>query len=66
MLEGPMIGICVDLGSFKARFHELPPILFVLLQHTFILSQTFQYFFLSIVRTLGYDPVPTLLLTVPV
>ncbi|OQO03926.1 hypothetical protein B0A48_10568 [Cryoendolithus antarcticus] len=40
--------------------------LFVLLQHMSILSQTFTYFFPSVVRTLGYGRVTTLLLTVPV
>ncbi|KAK0638979.1 major facilitator superfamily domain-containing protein [Cercophora newfieldiana] len=40
--------------------------LFVLLQHLSLLSQTFQYFFPSIVQTLGYDKITTLWLTVPV
>ncbi|KAM0701584.1 hypothetical protein Q7P35_010492 [Cladosporium inversicolor] len=40
--------------------------LFVLTQHMSILSQTFQYFFPSIVQTLGYGEIETLLLTVPV
>ncbi|KAI0181712.1 putative MFS transporter [Hypoxylon sp. FL1284] len=40
--------------------------LFTLLQHASLLSQTFQYFFPTIVETLGYPPVQTLLLTVPV
>lgn len=39
--------------------------LFVLTQHLSILSQTFQYFFPSIVQTLGYGKIETLLLTVP-
>lgn len=39
--------------------------LFVLIQHLSILSQTFQYFFPSIVQTLGYGSIETLLLTVP-
>ena len=39
--------------------------LFVLLQHLSILSQTFIYFFPSIVGTLGYSRIITLLLTVP-
>jgi hypothetical protein len=39
--------------------------LFVLTQHLSILSQTFQYFFPSIVQTLGYGEIETLLLTVP-
>jgi hypothetical protein len=40
--------------------------IFILLQHLSILSQTFQYFFPSIVLTLGYGRIETLLLTVPV
>lgn len=40
--------------------------LFVLCQHLSILSQTFQYFFPSIVQTLGFGEIETLLLTVPV
>jgi hypothetical protein len=39
--------------------------LFVLTQHLSILSQTFQYFFPSIVQTLGFGEIETLLLTVP-
>ncbi|KAK3315600.1 major facilitator superfamily domain-containing protein [Apodospora peruviana] len=40
--------------------------LFVLLQHLSLLSQTFQYFFPSIVGTLKYGKIETLWLTVPV
>ena len=39
--------------------------IFILFQHLSILTQTFQYFFPSIVDTLGYGPIQTLLLTVP-
>ncbi|KAK2790918.1 hypothetical protein FQN52_005363 [Onygenales sp. PD_12] len=39
---------------------------FVIFQHTSILAQTFQYFFPSIVNTLGFGKIETLLLTVPV
>ena len=39
--------------------------LFILLQHMNILTQTFQYFFPSIVGTLGHGSIVTLLLTVP-
>ena len=39
--------------------------LFTLFQHMSLLSQTFQYFFPSIVETLGYGKIATLLLTVP-
>lgn len=40
--------------------------IFILLQHLSLLSQTFQYFFPSIVETLKFDSIVTLLLTVPV
>ncbi|KAI1780774.1 putative MFS transporter [Hypoxylon cercidicola] len=40
--------------------------LFTLLQHCSLLSQTFQYFFPTILQTLGYGSIETLLLTVPV
>ena len=40
--------------------------LFVLLQHVSLISQTFQYFFPSIVGTLGYGSIVTLWLTAPV
>ncbi|KKK26607.1 hypothetical protein ARAM_005859 [Aspergillus rambellii] len=40
--------------------------IFILLQHASLLSQTFQYFFPSIVKTLNYGSVETLLITAPV
>ncbi|KAA8643923.1 hypothetical protein EYZ11_006413 [Aspergillus tanneri] len=40
--------------------------LFVLLQHSSLLSQNFQYFFPTIVQTLGYNNIITLLITAPV
>ncbi|KAI2632587.1 putative MFS transporter [Hypomontagnella submonticulosa] len=40
--------------------------LFTLLQHASLLSQTFQYFFPTILQTLGYGNIQTLLLTAPV
>lgn len=40
--------------------------IFILLQFLSILSQSFQYFFPSIVETLGYGSIETLLLTAPV
>jgi hypothetical protein len=38
--------------------------LFLLLQHISTLSMTFQYFFPTIIQTLGYGRIATLLLTV--
>ncbi|KAI0147036.1 allantoate permease [Xylariaceae sp. FL1272] len=40
--------------------------LFALFQHVSLLSQTFQYFFPTIVKSLGYGSIETLLLTAPV
>ncbi|EAW09993.1 putative MFS transporter [Aspergillus clavatus NRRL 1] len=40
--------------------------LFILLQHLSLLSQTFQYFFPTIVKALGYGNIETLLSTAPV
>jgi cyanate permease len=40
--------------------------IFVLLGHVALLTQTFQYFFPSIVNTLGYSNIASLLLTAPV
>lgn len=51
-------GVKLALGDYRLY-------LFTLFQHLSLLSQTFQYFFPSIVQTLGYGPVKTLLLTVP-
>jgi hypothetical protein len=40
--------------------------IFILIQHVSLLTQTFQYFFPTIVKTLGYNKIATLLLTAPV
>lgn len=40
--------------------------IFVLMQHVSLVSQTFQYFFPTIVGTLGYGRINTLWLTAPV
>ncbi|CAJ2512037.1 Uu.00g076620.m01.CDS01 [Anthostomella pinea] len=40
--------------------------LFTLFQHLSLLSQTFQYFFPTIVKTLGFSTIETLLITAPV
>ncbi|KAL9114430.1 MAG: hypothetical protein Q9227_001511 [Pyrenula ochraceoflavens] len=57
--------ITLRVGMKKA-FHDYRLYLFILLQHISLLSQTFQYFFPSIVGTLNYGQIETLLLTVPV
>lgn len=50
----------------KMAFRDPRLYLFTLLQHVSLLSQAFQYFFPTIVKTLGFGTIETLLLTVPV
>lgn len=50
----------------RLAFKDYRTYFFLLLQHMSLLSQTFQYFFPSIVATLGFGKIETLLLTVPV
>ncbi|RDL40764.1 uncharacterized protein BP5553_00743 [Venustampulla echinocandica] len=52
--------------GLKMVFADKRVYLFMLLLHTSLLSQTFQYFFPTIVKTLGYNSVETLLITAPV
>lgn len=40
--------------------------IFTLLQHASLLTQTFQYFFPTVIETLGYGTIETLLITAPV
>ena len=53
-------------AGVKLAFADPRLYIFILLQHTSILSQTFQYFFPAIVKTLGYSSIITLLITAPV
>lgn len=52
--------------AVKMGFSDYRLYLFILMQHCNLLSQSFTYFFPTIVNTLGYSQVTTLLLTVPV
>ncbi|KAL9056364.1 MAG: hypothetical protein Q9162_002955 [Coniocarpon cinnabarinum] len=54
------------LQGLKLALKDYRVYVFTLLQHTSLLSQTFQYFFPSIVKTLGYGNIETLLITAPV
>ena len=54
------------LQGLKLALKDPRVYLFTLLQHCSLLSQTFQYFFPSIVKTLGYGSIETLLITAPV
>lgn len=54
------------MAGLKMALKDYRIYIFILLQHISLLSQTFQYFFPSIINTLGYGKIETLLLTVPV
>ncbi|KAK7205268.1 major facilitator superfamily domain-containing protein [Myxozyma melibiosi] len=61
-----------DLGSVTVKDGLLMALrdyrlyVFLFLQHTSLLTQTFQYFFPAIVNSLGYGKIESLLLTAPV
>jgi hypothetical protein len=57
-------GSSVWTGALLA-FKDYRLYIFVLMQHISLLSQSFQYFFPTIVGTLGYGRIITLWLTVP-
>ena len=50
----------------KLAFKDYRLYIFILFQHVSLLTQAFQYFFPSIVDTLGYGRITTLWLTAPV
>ncbi|KAK2624961.1 hypothetical protein QTJ16_005330 [Diplocarpon rosae] len=54
------------LAGLELALKDYRLYIFILFQHLSLLSQTFQYFFPTIVNTLGYDKITTLLLTAPV
>jgi hypothetical protein len=54
------------LAGLKLAVKDYRLYIFTLIQHLSLLSQTFQYFFPTIVNTLGFDKITTLLLTAPV
>jgi hypothetical protein len=56
---GLMTGLKMALGDYRLY-------IFIIFQHLSLLSQTFQYFFPTIVGTLGFGRIATLLLTAPV
>ena len=61
------IATAADLWTgLKLAVKDTRVYIFVLLQHASLLSQTFQYFFPSVVKTLGYRNIETLLITAPV
>lgn len=53
------------LTGLKLAMKDYRLYIFVLMQHISLLSQSFQYFFPTIVGTLGYGPINTLWLTAP-
>ena len=54
------------LDGMTMAFKDYRIYIFMLMQHASLLDQTFQYFFPSVVKTLGYGSVETLLITAPV
>lgn len=52
--------------AVKLAFSDWRVYMFILLNHACLLSQSFTYFFPSIVKSLGYGSTETLLLTAPV
>ncbi|KAI5865948.1 allantoate permease [Durotheca rogersii] len=54
------------MDGVRLAFKDPKLYLFTFLQHISLLSQTFQYFFPTIVKALGYDDIKTLLITAPV
>lgn len=64
--EADETGTSTIKEALYAVFTDKRIYLFILLQHASLLSQTFQYFFPSIVETLGYGNIETLLITAPV
>ncbi|KAI1110972.1 allantoate permease [Nemania sp. NC0429] len=53
------------IEGVKMAFKDPRLYMFTFLQHISLLSQAFQYFFPTIVKTLGYGTIETLLLTAP-
>ncbi|KAK2011024.1 major facilitator superfamily transporter [Colletotrichum eremochloae] len=53
------------MDGVKMAVRDYRLYIFVLMQHVSLISQTFQYFFPTIVGTLGYGKITTLLLTAP-
>jgi general stress protein CsbA len=64
--EADEVGSTSIKGALAMVFADKRIYLFILLQHTSLLSQNFQYFFPTIVQTLGYGNIETLLITAPV
>ncbi|KAL1622780.1 hypothetical protein SLS54_004800 [Diplodia seriata] len=54
------------LEGVKLAMRDPKLYVFTLLQHASLLTQTFQYFFPTVVETLGYGNIETLLITAPV
>ncbi|KAG4441298.1 hypothetical protein IFR05_003226 [Cadophora sp. M221] len=54
------------MDGLKLALKDYRLYIFIIFQHLSLLSQTFQYFFPTIVNTLGFNKITTLLLTAPV
>lgn len=64
--ESDDIGAVSLMDGLKMALRDYRIYIFLVFQHLSLLSQTFQYFFPSIVDTLGFGKIETLLLTAPV
>ncbi|KAK6844338.1 MFS transporter [Apiospora arundinis] len=64
--EADQAGASTLKEGVKLAFRDPRLYLFTLLQHASLLSQSFQYMFPAIVKTLGYGNVETLLITAPI
>ncbi|KFA56494.1 hypothetical protein S40293_01174 [Stachybotrys chartarum IBT 40293] len=64
--EADLAGASTIKEGVRLAFTDKKLYLFTLLQHCSLLSQTFQYFFPTIVQSLGYGRIGTLLITAPV
>ena len=64
--EADLAGASTIKDGVRLAFTDPRLYLFTLLQHCSLLSQTFQYFFPTIVQSLNYGRIATLLITAPV
>ncbi|KAK8039976.1 MFS general substrate transporter [Apiospora rasikravindrae] len=64
--EADSAGASTLKEGVKLAFRDPRLYLFTLLQHASLLSQSFQYMFPAIVKTLGFGSVETLLITAPI
>ncbi|EOD48414.1 putative major facilitator superfamily transporter protein [Neofusicoccum parvum UCRNP2] len=64
--EADHAGASTVMEGVKLALKDPRLYIFTLLQHLSLLTQTFQYFFPTVIETLGYGKIETLLITAPV